>query len=374
MSAIIEHESITDVPAYHGHQTSTTALVLDDGSIDRMMRLAEIMASGKATIPQHLRNNSGDCLAVVMQSMQWRMNPFAVAQKTHLVNGTLGYEAQLVAAVINTSGVTTGRFHFEWFGDWTKVIGKFDIRKGDKGEYRVPGWKLADEEGLGVRVWATLKGETEPRVLELLLAQARTRNSTLWADDPKQQLAYLSQKRWSRLYASDVLLGVYTPDELEVVAPEERDITPRANSAPAAAASSSRASQLKQKLGAKPVPTALPGPSLDDVLRAISTAGGKAQMQAAKELASKLGEQEYAVAAEHYQLRVEELRAQAAAQVPAGQASGFDLTGFKTRIANCKDVDTLDLLADEFSSIADGADFEELSQMYQARRGALVGE
>lgn len=47
------------------------------------------------------------------------------------------------------------------------------------------------------------------------MTQARTRNSTLWTEDPKQQIAYLAQKRWARLYCPDVLLGVYTPDELE---------------------------------------------------------------------------------------------------------------------------------------------------------------
>lgn len=50
------------------------------------------------------------------------------------------------------------------------------------------------------------------------------RNSTLWADDPRQQLAYLAVKRWSRLYCPDVLLGVYTPDELEERT--EREINP----------------------------------------------------------------------------------------------------------------------------------------------------
>lgn len=203
---------------------SGTALMLDGASMDKMMRLADFMASGKSALPMHLRGSPGDCLAIVMQACQWNLNPFAVAQKTHLVNGVLGYEAQLVAAVINTSKVVLDRFNFEWFGDWKKVIGKFQIKKGDKGEYRVPGWQLSDEEGLGIRVWATLRGEAEPRVLELLLAQARVRNSTLWADDPKQQLAYLAQKRWARLYAPDVILGVYSPDEFDAPAP--RDMGP----------------------------------------------------------------------------------------------------------------------------------------------------
>ena len=206
--------------------TSTSALVLDGDSLDKMMRLADIMATGRATLPKHFNGNPADCLAVVMQSMQWEMNPFAVAQKTHLVNGVLGYEAQLVNAVITNRAPTLDRLHYDWYGDWEKVIGKFEIRKGEKGEYRVPGWKMADEEGLGVRVWATFRGEDEPRVLELLLAQARTRNSTLWADDPRQQLAYLATKRWSRLFCPDVIMGVYSPDELEETGQPMRDLNP----------------------------------------------------------------------------------------------------------------------------------------------------
>lgn len=222
MNAPTELSNVVQMATLPAQQNiSSTALMLDNASMDKMMRLADFMASGKSALPAHLRGSPGDCLAIVMQACQWNLNPFAVAQKTFLINGTLGYEAQLIAAVINTSKVVSDRFGFEWFGDWTKVIGKFAIKKGDKGEYRVPGWQLSDEEGLGIRVWATLRGEAEPRILELLLAQARTRNSTLWADDPKQQLAYLAQKRWARLYASDVILGVYSPDEFDAPAPKD---------------------------------------------------------------------------------------------------------------------------------------------------------
>lgn len=224
--------------------TSSASLILDSASMDSMMRLADVMAKGRATVPEHLRGSSADCAAVVMQAIQWRMNPFAVAQKTHLVNGALGYEAQLVNAVIQSSGVTIDRFNYEWYGPWEKIIGKTKVcdapakgKYGDKDykkayQYRVPDYLMQDEEGLGVRVWATLRGEAAPRVLDLLLVQASVRNSPLWATDPKQQLAYLAVKRWTRLYSPDVILGVYTPDELDEVNREMRDITP----APAAAA------------------------------------------------------------------------------------------------------------------------------------------
>lgn len=191
-------------------------------SIDR---LADMMASGKATVPQHLRGNKADCYAICLQALQWGMNPFPVAQKTHLVNGTLGYEAQLVNAVVVNSGVIKGRFDYEFFGPWERVIGKFKVIKTKKDnkdiEYRVPNWTFDDEKGCGVRVTACLPNG-EARSIELLLQQARTRNSTLWADDPKQQLAYLAVKRWARLYTPDVIMGVYSVDELQ----EEIDITP----------------------------------------------------------------------------------------------------------------------------------------------------
>lgn len=204
-------------------QSFSSAAVLTDGALfDRLERMANMMASGKTALPAHFRNSPGDCFAIVLQATQWNMNPLAVAQKTHIINGTLGYEAQLVSAVINSSGLVKDRFHFEWFGPWEKIVGKFKEvtstkKVDDEGKpkkFIVPAWEQAEEHGLGVKVWATLKGETEPRVLTLLLTQARTRNSTLWTEDPKQQLAYLAQKRWARLYAPDVILGVYSTDEI----------------------------------------------------------------------------------------------------------------------------------------------------------------
>lgn len=232
-------------------QGSVNQLIFSDARMDRMMKMAEILARGKATVPAHLQNNIGDCMAIVLQAAQWNMDPFAVAQKTHLVSGKLGYEAQLVNAVVITRAPVTGRPQYEWFGDWDRVIGKFKEKVSQKGEtYRVPGWTLEDEKGLGVRVWMTMRGETEPRVLELLLTQATVRNSTLWAGDPKQQLAYLAIKRWARLYCPDVLLGVYSADELEA---------PEAVAAPTPDPSASATARLKSRLAA-PQPASLPAP------------------------------------------------------------------------------------------------------------------
>jgi hypothetical protein len=206
--------------------TSAKDIIFKSDMMLQVERIANIMASSGVTIPKHLQGNKGDCFAIALQSLQWGMNPFSVAQKTHLVSGVLGYEAQLVNAVITSMAPTTGRLELEWFGDWSKVIGNVkEVQSKNGGTYRKLASTIADEKGCGVKVWATLQGESKPRVLELLLIQASVRNSTLWADDPKQQLAYLAIKRWSRLYCPDVIMGVYTRDELEEM-PVEKEINP----------------------------------------------------------------------------------------------------------------------------------------------------
>lgn len=75
-------------------------------------------------------------------------------------------------------------------------------QKGHK--YRVSNSTPEDEKGIGVIVRATLLNETKPKELKLSLLQVTTRNSTLWAEDPKQQLAYLASKG-SRFYCPDII-------------------------------------------------------------------------------------------------------------------------------------------------------------------------
>lgn len=199
-----------------GDQQQISSIMLNVPLLQQAERIADLMAGAKVEVPDHLKGSAPDCYAVVLQAIQWKMNPFVVAQKTHLVSGKLGYEAQLVNALIVSMAPTKDRLNYEWYGPWERVIGNFVEKTSQKGnKYTTPNWSLGDEKGLGIRVWATMKGEEQPRVLDLLLSQAQPRNSTLWATDPKQQLAYLASKRWARLHCPDVILGVYTPDEFE---------------------------------------------------------------------------------------------------------------------------------------------------------------
>lgn len=202
--------------------------ILTNGDLfNRLLKISEVMANSGNFVPTHFRDKPDACMAVVMQAARWGMDPFAVAQKTFIVGngGVLGYEAQLVNAVVTNMAPTKDRLNFAWFGPWEKIVGRFVEKTNREGKkYIAPSWDLNDESGVGVKAWATFHGESEPRVLELYLSQAQVRNSTLWASDPRQQLAYLAVKRWARLYCPDVILGVYTADEIDER--EEKVINP----------------------------------------------------------------------------------------------------------------------------------------------------
>src|SRR5690606_16568467 len=86
----------------------------------------------------------------------------------------------------------------------------------------------SDEDGLGVICRCTLRGESKPREVQVMMAQAYPRFSTQWATDPQQQITYLAVRKWARRNTPDVILGVYTEDEQDGAAPpRERDITPK---------------------------------------------------------------------------------------------------------------------------------------------------
>lgn len=193
-----ETTAIAAVQPFDTGRSSAGNLMLSSDTMSTLMRVADLMASGKSTVPQHLQKNPADCMAVCMQAMQWGMNPFAVAQKTHIVNGTLGYEAQLVNAVVLQSNAIVGHFHYEYKGA---------------------------SPSMECRVGAVLRGDAAITWGEWLSeAKVTTKNSPLWKTNPRQQLGYLQVKNWARLYAPGAILGVYTPDEFD--APLPRNMGP----------------------------------------------------------------------------------------------------------------------------------------------------
>ena len=165
-----------------------------------VMEFAKMMATSQIGVRKHLRDNPGACLAVCMQAARWAMDPFAVANKSYAVNDQLAFEAQLIAAVVNTRAPIVGRLKTSFEGEGN------DLR---------------------CIAWATFEGDDEPTLVESPpFARIQPKNSPLWKSDPEQQLAYYTMRLWARRCCPEVLLGVYDVDELAAAPREMKDVTP----------------------------------------------------------------------------------------------------------------------------------------------------
>lgn len=171
--------------------------------LGQAMEFSKLMAVSGIAIPKHLRGNVGACLAVTIQAIEWRLSPFAVANKSYSVNDRLAYEAQLVQAVILQRAPIKGRFKITFAGEADKRICKVSAELRDGGgivDYTSPPF-----------------GSIQPK------------NSPLWKNDPDQQQAYYSGRALCRRHFPDVLLGIFDREELgmEPIDAPRKELTER---------------------------------------------------------------------------------------------------------------------------------------------------
>lgn len=281
----LDHEQ--QAPAATTGKVSVLEIMTSREMMQQVIDLAKIMAGSKITVPKHLQGNEGDCCAIALQSMAWGMNPFAVGQKTHLVNGTLGYEAQLVNAVIQESGAIVGRFHYEYTGDG---------------------------EGVSCRVGAIISGESEITWGEWLSAKSvTTKNSPLWKTNIKQQMGYLQVKNWGRAFCPGAILGVYSVDELEGIQPE-KEINPAPRRQTGTQAGEAARQQSEQ---------AADSPERAELIRQLELVASEYGIDAYAETWSKLSKAQRTMvgAAEHDRLK------KVAASIPAAAETVNTETG-----------------------------------------------
>lgn len=172
-------------------------------SLQDVMTFAKLMASADIAVPKHLRGNEGACLAVSMQAFRWEMDPFAVANKSYFVNDRIAYEAQLIAAVVQTRAPIIGFPIYSYSGEGPTRRCKVEVTMRDN----------------------TVQPYETPMFKDITV-----KNSPLWKSDLDQQLGYFAIRSWARRYSPEVILGVYTPDEVAVM----KDVTPREGSGLAA--------------------------------------------------------------------------------------------------------------------------------------------
>lgn len=79
----MENMNIVTAEQQAPNTISASNAIFNVQALTQLQAVAGLMAQAAVTVPEHLRGNPADCMAIIMQAMQWGMNPYAVAQKTH---------------------------------------------------------------------------------------------------------------------------------------------------------------------------------------------------------------------------------------------------------------------------------------------------
>lgn len=226
MNAIVPAEQ-TERTERQSYQVIDPIPVLDTARFEHMQRIAKVMAAS-SLIPDALcmtgtKNNKqrlsdqvifANCFLVVNQAVRWDMDPFAVAQCVSVVHGKLCYEGKLIAAVLEAKvGV--------------RLIPEYDAGKGKDLKVTIYAY---DENNAPI----TNPRTKDPLTVSGTVSEWETSgDGSPWGAQKnwRRQLLYRGTREWARWFRPEILLGVYSDDELDELSSisrssRARDVTP----------------------------------------------------------------------------------------------------------------------------------------------------
>ena len=172
---------------------------LDTARFEHIVRIAQAFA-GSTIIPEHYRGQPGNCMIATQMAVRLGVDPLMFMQKSYVVNGKPGIEAQLAIALVNSSGIFADALDYE-------VAGGDNPRYSEKSEYRVRAFAVRRSTGKTVYGpwidWPLVKAEGW---LE--------KKGSKWATMPSLMFMYRAASFFARMHCPERLMGMNTNDEL----------------------------------------------------------------------------------------------------------------------------------------------------------------
>lgn len=173
------------------------SIFLDPQRFEFAQRIGKMLATA-TMVPDHFRNNLGNCLIAINLSERLNVDTFMLMQTLYVVHGKPGIESKLGTALFNErTKLFTPPLRYEKEGDYPH--GK-DARCRAYAKDKASGeivygewidWPMVEAEG-----WAS-------------------KNGSKWKTMPGQMFVYRAAMFFIRQYEAGVLLGLQTREELE---------------------------------------------------------------------------------------------------------------------------------------------------------------
>ena len=182
-----------EIAVYKENQTELATgneMYFDLEKFDQAQRVAKMLSSS-TMVPDHFRNNVGNCMIGLNFAGRVGLDPFMVLQKMYIIKGRPGIESQLMIALINKSGrFSPLKFRLSGEGKQRQcACYATEIKSGETCEQTVT-WAMVDAEG-----WNKKPGSK-------------------WNTMPDLMFQYRAAAFFGRLFCPEVLLGMMTKEEL----------------------------------------------------------------------------------------------------------------------------------------------------------------
>jgi hypothetical protein len=167
------------------------SMYFDPAKFDHCQRVATMLSKSNI-VPEHFQNNVANCFIALQMATRMGMEPLAFMQKSFVLKGKPGIEAQIGIAALNNSGLIKGRISYDLSGEGQNrkcTASVVDASTGERFEFSIT-------VGQATSVGAA---STNPN----------------WKALPDLMLRYRSATYLIRTHYPDVLMGLYTKDELE---------------------------------------------------------------------------------------------------------------------------------------------------------------
>jgi len=188
----------------HEQRNMALAQVSAETQAFELIQRQAMMLSKSTLVPKDFAGNVANCAIALNVAKRTRLDPLMVTQNLAIIHGRPSWSATALIGMINASG------------KFSPLRFVMDDDDAPTSCYAVAKDKDSGEE---------LKGEKI--TLEMAKKEGwSTKNGSKWLTMPGQMLRYRAASFWSRAYASDMSLGMYTQDEVRDFAEPPRNVTP----------------------------------------------------------------------------------------------------------------------------------------------------
>lgn len=193
--ALLSNDNLPTIEAPQPRQEMTSfELMMDKEKFGQLQRVATLFASS-ALVPKAFQGNVANTFIGLHMAMRLGVEPIMFLQKCYVVNGKPAIEAQLAIALVNSSNKFTHPLDWEFKG------------KAGTDDYS-----------------CTCYAQRGNKKLEMTLTLREVKangwwgkNDSFWPKMTEQMFRYRTAMLFARVYCPEILLGLYSKDELEDV-------------------------------------------------------------------------------------------------------------------------------------------------------------